>query len=141
MSDLPHEQEASLDVQLPFLQTIAPTATVVPLLFGQIDDQEAAEIIDALWDDGTLVVVSTDLSHYFDAATATAHDERTARAVEALEPAGIGEDQACGHAALRGLLLAARGRRLRASRLALRHAAPSGDDGSEVVGLGAFAVA
>jgi AmmeMemoRadiSam system protein B len=141
VSDQPHEQEPSLEVQLPFVQTILPSATLIPLVFGDIDDQDAAQIVDALWDDETLVVVSTDLSHYFDAATATRLDEATARAVEALEPLPIGEEQACGHGAMRAHLLVARARGLRATRIDVRHSGEASGDLSEVVGFGAFAVA
>jgi AmmeMemoRadiSam system protein B len=141
VSDQPHEQEPSLEVQLPFVQTLLPGATVVPLVFGDVDDQDGAQIVDALWDDETLVVVSTDLSHYFDAATAQKLDEATARAVEALEPMPIGEEQACGHAAMRALLLVARARGLRATRLDVRNSGEASGDLTEVVGFGAFVVA
>jgi MEMO1 family protein len=140
VTDLPHEQEPSLEVQLPFLQTVAPSATFVPLIVGELEDQQAAEVIDALWDDGTLVVVSTDLSHYHDAATAGVLDEGTARAIEGLQPLPIGEEQACGHAAIRAVLLVARARTLRASRLDLRHSGEGTGDLGEVIGLGAFAI-
>ncbi len=141
VSDVPHEQEPSLEVQLPFVQTILPDAVVVPLVVGEVDDQEAAQVLDAIWDDETLVVVSTDLSQYFDAVTAQRLDEATARAVEALEALPIGEEQACGHAALRALLLVSRARGLRATRLDVRHSGLASGDLSEVVGYGAFQVA
>jgi AmmeMemoRadiSam system protein B len=141
VSDEPHEQEPSLEVQLPFVQTLLRGVAIVPLLVGDVDDQEAAQVVDALWDDETLVVVSTDLSHYYDAATATRVDAATARAVEALEAAAIREDQACGHAALRALVTTSRARRLRAVRLDLRHSGETSGDPTEVVGFGAFVVA
>jgi AmmeMemoRadiSam system protein B len=141
VSDIPHEHESSLEVQLPFVQTVLPEATIVPLLFGDVDDQDAAQILDALWTDETLAVVSTDLSHYFDAETAERIDEATARAVEELEAQPIGEEQACGHAALRPLLLVSRARALRAKRLDWRHSGEASGDLTEVVGFGAFAIA
>jgi AmmeMemoRadiSam system protein B len=95
-------------------------------------------VVDALWDENTLVVVSTDLSRYYDAATATRLDEGTARAIEELEPGDIGEDRACGHAALRALLHVARARGLRATRLQVRHSGEVSGDADEVVGFGAF---
>jgi AmmeMemoRadiSam system protein B len=137
VSDGPHEQEHSLEVQLPFLQTVLPGATLIPLLVGEATEKEAAEVLDALWDDETLAVISTDLSQYYDAATARRLDETTAGAVEALDPERIGEDQACGHAALRALLVVARHRGLRASRIELAH---QGEQ-EEVVGFGSFVVA
>ena len=102
MSDVPHEQEHALEVQLPFVQTIFKNASIVPLIVGEGSDQDAAAVVDALWDDQTLVVASTDLSHYFDSETAIRLDQATAQAVEALDAQPIGEEQACGHAALSG---------------------------------------
>jgi hypothetical protein len=140
VTDAPHEQEPSLEVQLPFLQTLLPNVTIVPLLVGEIEDADAAQVLDALWDDETLLVVSTDLSHYYDAATAQRLDEATARAVEALDAIPIGEDEACGHAALRGLLTAARARKLKATRIDVRHSGEVSGELTEVVGYGAFVV-
>lgn len=140
VSDGPHEQEPSLEVQLPFVQTVLVDKPIVPLLVGELSDAEASEVLSALWDDGTLVVVSTDLSHYFDAATARRLDESTALAIEALDGSAIAEENACGHAALRALLLVARERRLRASRIELRHSGEMTGDLDEVVGYGAFTI-
>jgi AmmeMemoRadiSam system protein B len=141
VSDLPHEQEPSLEVQLPFLQTVLPDATLVPLVVGEVTDEEAAAVVHALWTDETLAVVSTDLSHYFDATTAARLDEQTARAVETLEGASLGQEQACGHAALRALLLVARARSLRVTRLALRVQEPNAPGAlDEVIGFGTFAL-
>jgi AmmeMemoRadiSam system protein B len=136
VSDVPHEQEHSLEVQLPFVQTVLPGATIVPLIVGDATSAEAAQVLAELWDDDTLAVVSTDLSQYYDAATAQRLDEDTARAVESLDRERIREEHACGHAALRALLAVAEERGLRASRLALAHAGEQ----HEVVGFGAFAV-
>jgi hypothetical protein len=140
VSDAPHEQEPSLEVQLPFVQTLLPSAVIVPLLVGEIEDVDAAEILAALWDDETLLVVSTDLSQYYDAATAKRLDDATARSVEALDVKHIGEEQACGHAALRGLLTAAKAKKLKATRLDVRHSGEASGELSEVVGFGAFVV-
>jgi AmmeMemoRadiSam system protein B len=140
VSDEPHEQEPSLEVQLPFVQTLLPAAVIVPLLVGDIEDVDAAEVLATLWDDETLLVVSTDLSQYYDATTAKRLDEATARSVEALDAVPIGEEQACGHAALRALLTAARGKKLKATRLDVRHSGEASGDLSEVVGFGAFVV-
>jgi MEMO1 family protein len=138
VSDEPHEQEPSLEVELPFVQTIAENASIVPLLVGEVDDQEAAAVIESLWDDGTLMVVSTDLSHYYDAATAERLDQATAQAIEALDPLPIREQQACGHAALRAILVVARARTLRATRVDLRHSGQTSGDLGEVIGFGSF---
>jgi AmmeMemoRadiSam system protein B len=136
VSDVPHDQEHSLEVQLPFLQQVAPSATIVPLIVGDATTEEAAEVLEALWDDATLAVVSADLSEYYDAQTAERVDERTAHAVEALDRARVDPEQVCGHTALRALLTLAQARRLHAVRLALVHAG----DQNEVFGYGSFAV-
>jgi AmmeMemoRadiSam system protein B len=140
INDLPHEQEPSLEAQLPMLQICLPQAMIIPLVVGEVTDAEGAQVVEALWDDRTLVVVSTDLSRYFDASTARRLDEGTARAIEGLDAPFIGEQQACGHAALRALLLVARARKLSAVRLGLGHSAGPGADQDEVVGFGAFAL-
>jgi AmmeMemoRadiSam system protein B len=144
VNDLPHEQEPSLEAQLPLLQTCLPAATIIPIVVGEVTDEEGAQIVEALWSERTLVVVSTDLSRYFDAATARRLDEATAGAIERLDVAPIGEQQACGHAALRALMLVARARGLRAVRVALGHSGSSAEAGeaepSDVVGFGAFAL-
>ncbi|HTQ48223.1 MAG TPA: AmmeMemoRadiSam system protein B [Polyangiaceae bacterium] len=140
VSDVPHEQEPSLEVQLPFVQALLEDKPMVPLLVGDLSDEEASEVVGALWDDTTLVVVSTDMSHYFDAPTARGMDESTALAIEALDASAIAEENACGHAALRALLLAARERKLRASRVDLRHSGETTGELDEVVGYGAFVI-
>jgi hypothetical protein len=141
ISDEPHEQEPSLEVQLPFVQLVLPEVTILPLVVGETEDAESAQVIESLWNDTTLVVVSTDLSHYHDAATAQRIDHATGQAIEALEALRIQEEQACGHAALRGLLVVARARGLRASRVELRHSGETSGDLSEVIGYGSFVFA
>jgi AmmeMemoRadiSam system protein B len=140
VSDVPHEQEPSLEVQLPFVQVVLEDKPVVPLLVGDLPDAWASEVIASLWDDGTLVVVSTDMSHYFDAPTARGLDESTALAIEALDASAIAEENVCGHAALRALLLVARDRRLHASRVEVRHSGEITGELDEVVGYGAFVI-
>jgi AmmeMemoRadiSam system protein B len=138
INDLPHEQEPSLEAQLPFVQTVAPDARVVPIVVGELPDEEAAEVIDAAWDDATLVVVSTDLSRYFDLEAARRLDEHTAGAIESLQGIPITEERACAHGALRAVLRVARARKLTAKRLRLGHSGEATGDVDEVVGYGAF---
>lgn len=138
VNDLPHEQEPSLEAQLPLLQTCLPEATIIPLVVGEVTDAEGAQVVEALWDEHTLAVVSTDLSRYFDVTTARRLDEATARAIEGLDVAFIGEQQACGHGALRALLMVARARKLSAVRIGLGHSGSGEVDQAEVMGFGAF---
>lgn len=133
-----HAREHSLEVQLPFLQRVLPGVPVVPLVVGQAEPEEVAQVIEALWEPGTLVVVSTDLSHYLTWDEARAVDGETARRILALDP-GLAPEDACGAAPLRGLLVAARRRGLRVRQLDLRNSGDTAGDKRRVVGYGAFA--
>ena len=141
--DAPHEQEHALEVQLPFLQRALPgPPPVLPVAIGEMPAVAVAGLIGALAGaQGTLVVVSTDLSHYLDDARARATDRETATAILALRPDAIGDRAACGAYALRGLLEHARLEGLRAEQLALATSADATGDRSRVVGYGAFALA
>ncbi len=135
-----HLREHSLEVQLPFLQRVLPAFTVVPFAVGQARVEDVAAVLDAMWGDrDTLVVISTDLSHYLPYASAQALDAATARDVLALNADGISSDQACGVEGLRGLLSVARQRGLKVEQLDLRNSGDTAGDHSRVVGYGAFA--
>ena len=142
ISDAAHLREHALEVQLPFLQRVfAPETTLIPVLVGQVAASRVARLIELLWrDDSTAVVLSTDLSHYSDQRTARRLDQRTADAIVRADPAAIGEQDACGRFALRGLLELARRRGLSVRLLELRTSADTAGDPSRVVGYGAFAV-
>jgi MEMO1 family protein len=145
LADAPHEHEHALEMQLPFAQTVIEAPAIVPLLVGDVDDGELAAALEAMWNDTTLIVVSTDLSRYHAASAAAALDEATARAVEALDPPAIGPEQACGWIALRALLRVAAARDWTATRVGggfgtlwTEESAPTEID--EVTGFGAFAL-
>ncbi len=138
VSDDAHEPEHSLEVQLPFLQERLGEVPVVPLLVGQTSDERVAGVLDALWTGPeTLVVISSDLSHYHDHATAKRLDAATAAAIEALEPLSAGD--ACGRLPINGLLRVAARRGLRATTLDLRNSGDTAGPRNRVVGYGAFA--
>ncbi len=142
VADTPHEREHSLEVELPFLQIALARFELVPLAVGDSEPEEVAEVLDRLWDDDeTLIVVSTDLSHYRDYATAAAQDRATAAAIVALDEAGIAAADACGRNPLRGLLVTARRRGWVASELDLRSSGDTAGGREQVVGYGAFAFA
>jgi MEMO1 family protein len=141
VDDGAHAGEHSLEVQLPFLQATLGDVSVCPLAVGGAGASEVARVIEALWDDpATLVVVSTDLSHYLDYATAAARDRRTAAAIVARDPQAIDDDDACGARPLRGLLVVARRRALGVRLLDLRSSGDTAGDRDRVVGYGAFAL-
>jgi MEMO1 family protein len=138
--DIAHGPEHSLEVQVPFLQRTVPGVSIVPVVVGLSAADDIGETIAALaGEPGTVVLCSTDLSHYLPDEQARAQDERTARAVEALAPDRIGVRDACGVFALRGMVAWARRGDLRPRRLALTTSADSGGDAARVVGYPAFA--
>ncbi len=141
IDDRPHEPEHSLEVQLPFLQRVLPAGVpIVPLLVGRSRTDEAAAALDAATAaPGTLVLCSTDLSHYQEQAAAQSQDGRTAQAVLDLAAERVGVRDACGFFALRGLLAWARLRGLTPRLLHLCTSADATGDPSRVVGYGAFA--
>jgi hypothetical protein len=140
--DAPHALEHSLEVQLPFLQRVLGAFSLVPFAVGDASADDVAEVIELLWGGPeTLVVVSSDLSHYHDYATARRLDAETARAIEALRPDALGPDSACGRVPIRGLLVVARRRGLRVRTVDLRSSGDTAGPRDEVVGYGAFLVA
>ncbi len=139
VDDRAHVLEHSLEVQLPFLQLVVPGVPVLPVAVGPASADSVADAIDALWDPATLVVVSSDLSHYESYGSARRHDERTAASIIALAPEAIDDRDACGSFAVRGLLLAARRRGLTTGVLDLRSSGDTAGDQDRVVGYGAFA--
>ncbi|MGZ8627054.1 MAG: AmmeMemoRadiSam system protein B [Actinomycetota bacterium] len=140
VDDRPHEPEHSLEVQLPFLaRALGREPMILPIAVGVAETAAVADLIAAL-PPHTLVVVSTDLSHYQDQATAERLDRRTAEAVLAREPGAIGTEDACGSYALRGLVELTRRDGLAIRLLDLRTSADTAGDPWRVVGYGAFVV-
>ncbi|HOX55875.1 MAG TPA: AmmeMemoRadiSam system protein B [Candidatus Paceibacterota bacterium] len=138
--DAAHAREHSIEVQLPFLQTILGKFSLIPLAVGHATNEEIAQVLETLWGGPeTLVVISSDLSHDNDLQTAQSLDSATAKAIEALRPADIGETHACGGIPIRGLLEVARHRHLRVRTLDLRTSGDTAGPRSRVVGYGAFA--
>jgi hypothetical protein len=140
VDDAAHALEHSVEVQLPFLQRVAPGLPVLPLVVGTAPSNVVRALLDALWDDGTLLVVSTDLSHYLEYDQARAVDANTADHVVAERSEAIGDRDACGAYALRPLLEAGRARNLRVDQLDLRSSGDTAGGHDQVVGYGAFAV-
>lgn len=140
IDDAPHAPEHSLEVQLPFLQRALDPVPILPLAVGDASPGETADALDRVWDEETLVVCSSDLSHYLDHDAAAARDRRTAEAICARDVAAIGPDDACGAAAIRGLLEAVVRHDLSVQLLDLRTSGDTAGDRARVVGYGAFAL-
>lgn len=136
-----HAAEHSLEVHLPFLQTILDRFTLVPLVVGDAAPDDVAAVLETLWNDPeTLIVVSSDLSHYHDYDTARRMDAATSAAIEALDDARIGWDDACGRLAVCGLLRVARDRGLAARTVDLRNSGDTAGPRDRVVGYGAYVI-
>ncbi len=141
MRDDAHIQEHSLEVHLPFVQVCLGAVTVLPLAVGQVSPAAVAEVLDRVWGgEETLIVISTDLSHYHDHATATELDRRTAAASVARRADQLGRYDACGVIPVQGLLLEADRRQLDVELLDLRTSADTAGSPDRVVGYGAFAL-
>ncbi|RRQ20877.1 AmmeMemoRadiSam system protein B [Thiohalobacter thiocyanaticus] len=136
-----HALEHSLEVQLPFLQEVLGEFRLIPLVVGDASYAEVREVLDHLWGgEETLIVISSDLSHYHDYDTARALDRATSVAIEALAPERIDYDHACGRTPVGGLLQAARARGLHAHTLDLRNSGDTAGPRDRVVGYGAYAI-
>ncbi len=141
-NDVAHAPEHALEVELPFLQAALGSFAVIPLLVGAAAPQDVAQVLDQLWGEAdTLIVVSSDLSHYLDHATAQRRDAATAAAIERHDWAALRPDDACGALAIAGLLKEARERGLQARRLALCNSGDTAGTRDRVVGYGAWAFA
>lgn len=135
-----HEQEHSLEVHLPFLQRCLDQFTLVPLVVGDAGPGQVAKVLNALWGGPeTLIVVSTDLSHFLAYDDAVARDLATADRIESLQPALTG-DQACGCRPLNGLLMVLRQRGLRIRRVDYKNSGDTAGTRDRVVGYGAWVV-
>jgi AmmeMemoRadiSam system protein B len=140
IDDAPHERDHAIEVELPFLQAIFGDLPIVPLLFGITSALAVGAAIAEIWTDDTLLVVSSDLSHYEDYEAARSHDTRTAEAIEAFDEDAIGPADACGDLAIRGALIEAKRRGLAIERVDLRNSGDTVGDKQSVVGYGAWAI-
>lgn len=131
--------EHSIEVELPFLQHRLADFTIVPIVVGEIATDRLAAILETLWGgDETLIVVSTDLTHFLTAEQAERADRATAEAIERTEGTALTGFEACGHRPLAALLACAGPRGMRLTRLALTHSGAVGGDMARAVGYGAW---
>jgi AmmeMemoRadiSam system protein B len=138
-ADGPHAPEHALEVELPFLQTLLKPFAVVPLLVGDAAPKNVADVLRRLWGGPeTLIVVSSDLSHYHDYDTARRLDAATADAIERHDWGHLGPNDACGFLPIAGLLMEAARRDLRAQRLSLCNSGDAAGSRDRVVGYGAW---
>ena len=135
-----HALEHSLEVQVPFLQAVLHDFVLLPLAVGSATEQEVAEVLEAVWGGPeTLIVISSDLSHYLPYDVARRIDGDTSRAILNMA-SDITHDHACGATPINGLMLAAQRHHLRPHLLDLRNSGDTAGPRDGVVGYGAFAL-
>jgi AmmeMemoRadiSam system protein B len=142
LDDAAHAPEHSLEVHLPFLQRSLDSFSLLPLVAGRATPRQVADVLEAVWGGSeTLIVVSTDLSHYHDYSTAQGLDRRTADAIVHCAVEAIGPYDACGAVPVRGVLEAARRQHLHVELVDLRTSGDTAGPKDRVVGYGAFIAA
>lgn len=139
VSPAAHALEHSLEVQLPFLQQVLGNFKLLPLAVGDAEPHEVAEVLEALWGGPeTLIVISSDLSHYLPYRAAQSIDGETVERILALD-GPLTHEQACGGTPISGLLLAARRHHLQPRLLGLCNSGDTAGDKQRVVGYAAIA--
>ena len=134
-----HTLEHSLEVQLPFLQSVLPDFKLLPLAVGMATAEEVAEVLEALWGgEETLIVISSDLSHYLPYTTAQRVDNETAQSILKLQQP-IAHDHACGGTPVSGLIVAAQHHHLVPHLLDMRNSGDTAGTRDQVVGYASFA--
>lgn len=137
-----HTREHSLEVQLPFLQVVAAEFDLVPIAVGDADSRSVADAIEeAAGGPETLIVVSSDLSHYLDYEAARHVDSVTAEHIVRGEGSALARESACGLRGIQGILLFAKRHGMGIRLLDLRNSGDTAGDRDRVVGYGAFAIA
>ena len=137
--DETHKLEHSLEVHLPFLQTVLNEFTLVPLVVGETPPENIAEVLNVLWGgDETLIVISSDLSHFLDYDSAKKLDGKTSRAIQDLAPEKIARQGACGRFPVSGLLALAKQRGMSVDMVDLRNSGDTAGPKNRVVGYGSW---
>jgi hypothetical protein len=140
INDAAHELEHSLEIHLPFLQTVLDNFSILPLVAGAASADEIAAVLQAVWGgDETLIVISSDLSHYHEYTEAQEIDKTTSRLITALDLEAIDPHQACGYVPMSGLLGIARSRSMSVKLLDLKNSGDTEGSRDRVVGYGAYA--
>jgi AmmeMemoRadiSam system protein B len=136
-----HAQEHSLEVHLPFLQMTLDDFCIVPIVVGEATPEQVSSVLQTLWGgEETLIVISSDLSHYHDYATAQQLDQATSNAIENLQYEQLSFESACGKIPVSGLLKLARDHSLVVKNIDLRNSGDTAGDKQRVVGYGSFVI-
>lgn len=141
VNDQAHLYEHSLEVHLPFLQMVLDSFSLVPLVVGDANPDDVAQVLEKfIEDEHTLIVISSDLSHYHDYHTAQQMDRTTSYAIEHLDIDAIGYEDACGRGPMSGLLSLARQHHFKVKTVDLRNSGDTAGPRDQVVGYGAYVV-
>lgn len=136
-----HELEHSLEVHVPFLQQMLGEFSLLPLVVGDAPPEQVATVLELCWGGPeTAIVISSDLSHYYEYATANAIDRTTAEWITHASKPGLDPRRACGARCIDGIIEFGRGRPLRIELLDLRNSGDTAGTRDQVVGYGAFAI-
>jgi len=137
--DTPDTWEHSLEVQLPFLQKTVTDFTLVPIVFGKVDPEQVANILKDHIDDETILVASSDLSHYYPYEAANKMDRACVEAICDLDIEAMNEQEACGQGPILTLMHIAKRKGWKARLLDYRNSGDTAGDKSGVVGYAAIA--
>jgi hypothetical protein len=137
--DAAHVREHGLEVHLPFLQESLKSFDLVPFVVGTSTPEDVAEVMETLWGGPeTLIVISSDLSHYLNYEQARTLDKATCGAIENLQPEAVSRDGACGRRPIQGLLLSAKQHGMAVLTVDLRNSGDTAGSKERVVGYGAW---
>ena len=140
VSDEAHRQEHSLEVQLPFIQNLLDNFCLVPVVVGDCPPSIVAKALDALWgNDETVVIISSDLSHFHSYQQALHIDNQTCERI-VQKVTNLTGEEACGARAINGLMDSEHGRNLSIELLSVCNSGDTAGDRNRVVGYGAFAL-
>ena len=137
--DATHKDDHCIEVHLPFLQSLLGEFTIVPMIVGRAATEQVAEVLEILWGGPeTLILVSSDLSHYLPYDQAKQTDSRAGTAIEALDPLSLEDHQACGRHSIKGLLTVAKQKGLAARTVDMRNSGDTAGSRDQVVGYGSW---
>lgn len=137
--DATHKDDHALEVHLPFLQAVLGDFKIVPMIVGGARAEDVARVLEALWGGPeTLILISSDLSHYQPYDAARQIDDATRRAIEGIDALALSDNQACGRHSIKGLLLLARAKDLTVSTADIRNSGDTAGPKDRVVGYGSW---
>lgn len=140
--DAAFEKEHSIEVQIPFIQTVLPNAKIVPIVYNDCEAKEISQIIEEYYsDEENGFIISTDLSHFYPKSEAVKIDEYTANMIETLDTKNFHPAQACGNCGILGITDFAKNKEYSLIRVALTNSAEKTRDDASVVGYGGWFLA